>query len=121
MATIPIQRAACVAPLEDVEQRYRRLEAQWAADTMFLSDPGKIMSHPAMRAIVAMGEEVVPIILRDLQTEESLLVLALPEITGENLASPKVEGGFRKWDLDAQVQAWLQWGRAKGLAGTSNV
>jgi hypothetical protein len=99
----------------DIEPRFRRLAAQWKADTLVLSDPSKIMGHPAMRAIIAMGEAVVPIILRDLQAELSLMVWALPEITGQNLAPPKIEGGFVKWNVAAQVEKWLQWGRAKGL------
>jgi hypothetical protein len=102
-------------PNEDVEQTFRRLAAQWSAETRFLSDPRKILGHPAMREIIAMGEEVVPIILRDLQAKGSLLVWALPEITGENLAPPKVDGGFLKVDVNAQLEAWLNWGREKGL------
>ena len=114
MATAPVQKPL-VPPIENVEQRFRRLDAQWKAETGVLSDPGKIMGHPAMRAIIAMGEDVVPLILRDLQDKPSLLVWALPEITGENLAPPRTEGGFLKWNVDTQVEAWLRWGREKGL------
>jgi hypothetical protein len=114
MATAPVQKPL-VPAFEDIEQRFRRLEAQWKADTLVLSDPGKIMGHPAMRALIAMGEEVVPLILRDLQDKPSLLVWALPDITGENLAPPKIEGGFLKWNVDTQIEAWLRWGREKGL------
>jgi hypothetical protein len=99
----------------DIEPRFRRLAAQWKADTLVLSDPGKILGHPAMRAIIAMGENAVPIILRDLQVEPSLMVWALPEITGQNLAPSKIEGGFVKWNIAAQVETWLKWGREKGL------
>jgi hypothetical protein len=115
MAATPVQKPPLVPPLEGIEPHFRRLKAQWCADTMFLSDPGKIMGHPAMRAIIAMGEEVVPIILRDLQDKPSLLVWALPEITGENLAPPRIDGGFLKWNVDTQIEAWLRWGREKGL------
>src|SRR5438105_2081401 len=105
MPTIPVQKPPPVPPSESVEQQFRRLEAQWRADTTFLSDRGKIMGHPAMQAIIAMGDEIVPIILRDLHAKESLMVWALPEITGENLAPPKIEGGFVKWDVGAQIEA----------------
>jgi hypothetical protein len=114
MATAPVQKPL-VPPIEDIEQRFRRLEAQWRTDTLVLSDPGKITGHPSMRAIIAMGEDVVPFILRDLRDKPSLLVWALPEITSENLAPPRVEGGFVKWSVDAQIEAWLRWGRDKGL------
>jgi hypothetical protein len=111
----PVQELPLVPPLESVEQRFRQLKAQWNRDTQFLSDPGKIMGHPAMRAIIALGEEVVPLILHDLQAKGSLMVWALPEITGENLAPPKMDGGFLKWDVNAAIEAWLQWGRKKGF------
>jgi hypothetical protein len=114
MAVTPAQKPH-VPPTEDIEQRFRRLEAQWTADTLVLSDPGKIMGHSAMRAIVALGEDTVPLILRELRDKPSLLVWALPEITGENLAPPRIEGGFLKWNVDAQIEAWLHWGREKGL------
>jgi hypothetical protein len=111
----PVQKPPAVPPSERVEQQFRRLEAQWSADTRFLSDPAKIMGHPAMRAIIAMGGEVVPIILRDLQAKGSLMVWALPEITGGKLAPPTTDGAFLKWDVHAQIEAWLQWGREKGF------
>ena len=115
MPTTPVQKPPPVPPVDGVEQHFRRLEAKWSADTQFLSDPGKIMGHPGMRAIIAMGEEVVPIILGDLQAKSSLMVWALPEITGQDLSPPRLEGGFLKWDVSAQIKAWLQWGREKGF------
>src|SRR5437762_5189984 len=105
MASTPVQQP--LLPIEHVEQRFRRLAAQWKADTLVLSDPGKIMGHPAMRAIIAMGEDVVPIILRDLRDEPSLLVWALPKIVGVN---PPFDG-----NNDKMIEAWLLWGRDKGL------
>lgn len=91
----------------DFENRFHQLKAQWRADTYFLSDPIRIMGHPAMRAIIAMGADVVPIILRDLRDDPSLLVWALPKIMGMN---PAFEG-----NNDAMIEAWLQWGREKGM------
>jgi hypothetical protein len=110
-----VQTSPRVSPSESVEQQYHRLKAEWNRDTAVLSNPAKIMSHPAMRAIIAMGDAVVPIILRDLQKDSSLMVWALPAITGVNLAPPKIEDGFVKWDIPAQVAAWLEWGHEKGL------
>jgi hypothetical protein len=115
MPVTPIEEPPLVPPIESVEQRFRRHEAQWTADTLVLSDPGRIMGHPAMRAIIAIGAFVVPLILRDLQDRPSLLVWALPEITSENLTPPRKEGGFLKWNVAAQIEAWLRWGREKCL------
>lgn len=108
--------AAAAEPAENIEQRFNRLKADWKAATVYHSNPSIIMRHPAMRAIVAMGDDVVPIILRELSLVPSMgLIWALGEITGENIAPPKVENGFVQWSLAEQVQAWQQWGHEKGL------
>jgi hypothetical protein len=97
-------------PAEPIEERLRKLEAHWQADTEFLSDAGKIINHPAFKAIIALGQEILPILLRDLETKPSLWVWALPEITGENPVLPADGGNIRK-----MADAWLLWGREKGL------
>ena len=105
MATDLTEPAA--APVDPVARQIQRLKAQWLKQTMVLSDAGKIMRHPAFKAIIALGEPAVPIIL---DARPSLLVWALPAITGEN---PVAEGDDGK--IDKLTEAWLQWGRAKGL------
>ena len=92
-------------PVESLELKFQRLEAEWDADTAVLSNPNKIMGHPAMRAIIALGEPVVPSILRELLAGPSLLVWALPEIVGSH---PEFEG-----NASAMTNAWLHWGRER--------
>ncbi len=109
MASTPVQNPLRTPPSETIEQRFRRLEAQWKADTEFLSDAGKIILHPAFQAIIALGPDVVPIMLRDLESRPSLWVWALPEITGAHPVAPTDGGNIRK-----MTDAWLKWGREKG-------
>jgi hypothetical protein len=108
MATTPVQIPSRGPATETVEVRFRRLEAQWKADTEFLSDAGKIINHPAFRAIIGLGEEVVPLMLRDLEAQPSLWVWALPEVTGQNPVPQSDGGNIRK-----MTDAWLQWGYQK--------
>jgi hypothetical protein len=110
MAMIPADSPPRVPPAETVEQRLRRLEAQWQADTRFLSDARRITNHPAFQQIIALGKEVVPFLLHDLQAQPSLWVWALPEITGENPVPASDAGNIRKMS-----DAWVQWGRAQGI------
>jgi hypothetical protein len=106
-----------VEPAETLEHQFQRLRGEWDKDTAFHSNPGIIMRHPAMRAIIALGEPVVPVILRQLEAAGDLgLIWALQEITGENVAPPAIEGGFAKWNVTEQREAWLHWEREKGLA-----
>jgi hypothetical protein len=110
VSTIPTQSPPRGGPAENVEQRLRRLEALWQADTQFLSDARRIINHPDFRQIVALGKEVVPFLLRDLQVRPSLWVWALPEITREDPVAAADAGNIHKMS-----DAWVQWGKAQGI------
>jgi hypothetical protein len=109
MSLVPTGSPPAGPPTESVEQRLRRLEAAWEAETQFLSDPRPIIEHPAFQAIIALGEQVVPFLLRDLERCPHLWVWALPRITGANPVAPADGGNIR-----AMTEAWLRWGREKG-------
>lgn len=107
MATIPIR----VAPqsTETLEERFRRLEMLWRAETGHLSSSNKIIGHPAFRDIVRMGNAVVPLMLRDLEQQPRLWVWALPEITGDDPV-PVADRG----DIVQMTVAWLRWAEEHG-------
>jgi hypothetical protein len=105
----PVSNAPETPPPESVEQRFRRLEAAWEADTLVLSDPTRITEHWAFQEILRMGKAVIPFMLRDLEREPHLWVWALPRITGENPVPASAAGNIRKMG-----EAWLAWGREKG-------
>jgi len=109
MASAPKAQTQGTAPVETAEERFRRLEANWAAETGFLSSYTDIVEHAAFREIIGMGEAVVPLMLRDLGERPRLWVWALPEITGANPVDPEEAGNIVK-----MTEAWLRWGRAHG-------
>ena len=109
MATAPVKESPGIPPGETVEQRFRRLEAAWEADTMVLSNPNLIAEHWAFQEIIRMGNAVIPLMLRDIENEPHLWVWALTEITGENPVPLSDSGNIRKMG-----EAWLRWGQAKG-------
>jgi hypothetical protein len=108
MTSLPKPQAP-PAPPETVEERFRRLEAIWTAQTGYLSSYTEIVEHPAFREIIRMGEPVVPLMLRDLEERPRLWVWALPEITGANPVPPGEAGNIARMS-----DAWLLWGRANG-------
>ena len=69
MSTAPVKNVPSAETDEMTERRFRQLEAIWEADTMFLSDANKIIEHSAFQEIIAMGEAVIPFMLRDLEKE----------------------------------------------------
>ncbi len=109
MASLPQPQALPAETTETLEERFRRLEAKWTAETGFLSSFSDIVEHPAFREIIRMGDAVVPFLLRDLEERPRLWVWALPAITGENPVPPG-DGG----NIARMSEAWLRWGKAKG-------
>jgi hypothetical protein len=108
MASVP-QTQTPTAPIETVEERLRRLEAVWTAETGYLSSYTEIVKHPAFQEIVRMGKAIVPLMLRDLETRPRLWVWALPQITGTNPVPASDAGNIAKMS-----EAWIRWGREHG-------
>ena len=109
MPPIPVKPALPPQTRETLEERFRRLEAVWDAETALHSSASKIIGHPAFREIVSMGEPVVPLMLRDLEKEPSFWVWALSEITGADPVPVSDRGNIAK-----MTNAWLRWARANG-------
>lgn len=98
--------------IEDRRDRFERLAREWEDGTEFFSSTKAMTQHPDFAELVAMGEEIIPWVLRRYEHEKDpghwWLVLA--EITGEAPEIPKDKQG----KLAAVRQAWLEWGRRRG-------
>ena len=94
----------------DVAAEFRRLKEWWNRETAYLSNMNQMLQHPAYRGIIALGPPVVPILLRELETNPDWWFEALRRITGESPAQPEDRG-----DLHRLSAAWLKWGREHGM------
>ena len=109
MSTIPIKRTPAPTLSEPLEERLRRLQAAWETDTAFSSSTTEICGHWAFQEIIALGDAVVPLMLRDLEQEPQFWVWALPRITGANPVPAEDAGNIAKMS-----EAWVRWGREHG-------
>ena len=109
MATVPVPSKPDARSTESVEERFRRLEALWDAETAYLSDVTAIVEHPAFQEIIRMGDAVVPLMLRDLEERPRHWVWALPRITGANPVPPGDAGRIAQMSA-----AWVEWGKEHG-------
>jgi hypothetical protein len=96
-------------PAESVEQKFQRLAAVWRAETGHLSSTTKMFNHPAYQAIIAMGQDVVPWLLRDLAKAPDHWFAALRAITGAQPVPPEDRGR-----VDRLAEAWLGWANEHG-------
>jgi hypothetical protein len=92
------------------EATFRSLAQEWRDATKFQSLLKNSTSHPTYRAIVHLGDEIVPLLLQELERRPEPWFAALREITGADPVTPAERG-----KMQAMADAWLRWGRGRGL------
>ena len=95
--------------VQDLENRFRELADRWEDETWMLSNTDQAIAHPAHEAIVRLGDQAVPLILKRMQTRGGRWYHALHAITKANPVDPADHG-----NVAAIQQAWLRWGRDHG-------
>ena len=96
----------------EIERRFNDLAEKWAAETAHHSSMSTIVLHGSYQEIIGLGRDVLPLILGRLSTDPNHWFWALRAIAGEDPVPAADVGKF-----DAMRQAWLQWGRSRGLVG----
>ena len=86
---------------------------RWKSDTIHWSSITRRLVHPSYLRIIGLARnftdyEVERALLRELQTDPDHWFAALTAITGEDPVQPE-------HDFDEAVDAWLTWGRKKGI------
>jgi hypothetical protein len=70
---------------QTVERRFHDLATQWLELTHYRSNLGALRDHPVYRDLAALGQPVVPLILRELERRPSAAWFGLlAEITGDH-------------------------------------
>lgn len=90
----------------ETQAEFEQLAAEWKQETAHLSSPNMIAEHRAYQEIIGMGQEAIPLILRDLQQTQAQWFWALRSIARESPIQPEDRG-----DVDAMTVAWLDWGK----------
>ena len=92
----------------NLEQRFAGLAERWWLEAGGRSISTQMMDSDAFREIVALGEQVVPLILREMEHSHMHWHLALREITGEH-----PESAVQPGKVDQIRAAWLGWGHRR--------
>lgn len=109
--TLMSSRDLVVAPKPSAraEQKFRALAEQWYTDTLFSSAYLDKILHPAYQKILTLGEDAIPLILRELRDMPNDWFWALRVLSDEDPAASERAG-----DINAIAGAWLMWGEKKG-------
>lgn len=84
--------------------RFRRLYSQWLDDIAHMSSVREMMTGEGFEQMVAMGPDVLPLVLRELQAKPTFLFLVAQRITGHNPVTPDCVG-----DVQKIVACWVNW------------
>jgi hypothetical protein len=104
-----ITAAASSLQEESLEQRFASEADKWERETSHLSSTPKMVLHSSYQRILAMGPDVVPYLLLDLQRTHRSWFWALNHLTGVDPVRIEDKG-----DLDKMVAAWVAWGKREG-------
>lgn len=91
------------------EKKFNRLKDEWKAKRGHESSTVKIIMIPAYQKIIGMGQDAVPFLLRELETNLDNWFWALMMITDEDPVPEALRG-----DGEAMARAWTQWGKERG-------
>ena len=95
---------------DGVGERFRKLADLWRKETGMHSSMSKRLGHPAYREIIALGEKVLPLILRELRDRPDHWFEALKAITKQTPVTAEERADPKK-----ARAAWLRWGKDRGL------
>jgi hypothetical protein len=93
----------------DIRTMFEEEAERWSRETEFLSSTPKLVLHDSYQRIMAMGPEVVPFLLQDLQKNRRSWFWALRHLTQANPVPVKDQG-----NLDKMIAAWVAWGKQEG-------
>jgi hypothetical protein len=88
---------------------FRRLAEEWKASRGPATTVRVMTQHPAYKAIIGLGESVIPLLLEELDREPDHWFAALRAITGANPGRLEDRG-----NLEKMAASWIEWGRENG-------
>ena len=95
---------------KSAEEQFRELADKWERETRHVSSMTDIVMHSSYQAIIKMGPDVIPILLRDMEESGRLWFTALAQLAGENPVKPSDAGRVAR-----MTASWLKWGKERGL------
>ena len=86
---------------------FSNLVAEWKTASSGSSSIARRYAHPSYQAILALGADAVPLILRELREHPDYWFAALRALTKRNAVDPNAS-------FDEAVKGWISWGIAHG-------
>ena len=93
-----------------LQARFDELKREWSDDVAGYSTIRHMVAHPAYLAILALGPDVLPLVLHEFCENGGHWLHALRALTGESPVP------YEEWgDMTASRARWREWGESHGL------
>lgn len=93
-----------------LKETFAKLYPEWLDAVHGISSINEMCMHPAYQEIIGLGEEVLPLIFRELEKEPAPWFWALKAITRNDPVKPEERG------IDSlMAKAWLEWAKENGV------
>lgn len=89
----------------NLSDQFNLLADKWERETRNISSPNQIEKHPAIKAIEALGQDVVPLILQRMKHQPGFWFGTLATLTHAQPIEPSMQG-----DMQQMTDAWIKWG-----------
>lgn len=96
--------------IDTIEKRFDALTKDWVRATRFKNSLSEINDSEPLKSIMAMGDVVVPLILKDLRDSPKHWFFALRVLTGADPIKKRDAG-----NLENMRKAWLNWAAKEGV------
>jgi hypothetical protein len=90
------------------ENKFWDLVRQWEYDTKYISSADRILSHSSVAALIQMGPEAIPLILKAMK-ENYHLTYVLHKLTGDWPVRDEYAGNGPKI-----IESWRKWAKKHG-------
>jgi hypothetical protein len=107
---MPSEQALIDTPSEFIVKKFIRLRDEWKQKRGPYSSSAKLAQHPAYLKIIGIGPEIVPLLLRELESDPDMWFVALRSLTEADPVTDEMRGNVK-----AMAAAWLKWGKGQGF------
>ncbi|SRR5260221_1887520 len=93
---------------QQLADEFCSLRDSWRREILSSSSMIEMVDDSNYQKIIALGEQVLPLIFEDMEREPDHWFFALREITGEDPVNDEDSG-----DLEKMTKSWLEWWKNK--------
>jgi len=91
---------------ENLAIKFNQLSSEVIEDCIMVSSPTNIALHPSYQKIIGLGEDAIPLLIKELNNQPTFWFWALQAISGINPV-PKYERG----KISVMVKRWKRWAK----------